>query len=112
MKTYKDFDKIYIGDSDIGSVILAGCREGEGLVSEPLRFGEDGRYTAYLIKRASNEEVEIGSHYEKRASFRSWIRIYDDEELTYKAYAETINIYRSGDFGCIIELVNPDEVNY
>lgn len=27
MKSYKEFEKIYIGDSDIASLILAGCDE-------------------------------------------------------------------------------------
>lgn len=105
MKSYKEFDKVFIGYSDIASLILAGCRTGEGLVTEVLDFGEDGRYTAYIVERSSSEEVTIGDHYRKEFTFNSWIRIYDDEELTFHASADSINIYTAGNFGCIIELI-------
>jgi hypothetical protein len=66
-----------------------------------LDFGEDGVYGAYII----DENTEIGSHYSKVATFNDWLKIYDDDELTYKVYAEEINIYRAGDFGCIIQVI-------
>lgn len=101
MKSYKECDKISIGQSDIAALILVGCRNEEGVVSEPLHFGEDGEYHAYII---DCEEVEIGSHYKKVAIFHHWLKIYDDDSRVFYRLAREINIYRAGDFGCIIEL--------
>ena len=99
MKTYKQFSKRFIGCSDYASLILVGCSE-EGLKSQVLNFGEDGQYSAYLV---SDSDVKIGSHYKKVATFNHWLKIYDDTELTFEAKGDEINIYRAGDFGCIIQ---------
>jgi hypothetical protein len=101
MKHYKECDRRYIGGSDIAALILVGCQNDKGLVTDVLDFGEDGVYGAYII----DENTEIGSHYSKVATFNDWLKIYDDDELTYKVYAEEINIYRAGDFGCIIQVI-------
>jgi hypothetical protein len=101
LKNYKNFGKIFIGESDIAALILVGCRNNEGLVTQPLYFGEDGYYLAYIL----NEEAEIGSHYRLEATFNHWLKIYDDHELTYSIRADEIRIYRSGDFGCIIQFI-------
>lgn len=100
MKTYKDFEKIRIGESDIANLVMVGCREDQGAVTELLHFGEDGDYEAYYV----TEPCEIGEHYKKVASFESWLKIYDDTERTFDEYGD-FNIYRAGDFGCIIEKV-------
>jgi hypothetical protein len=101
MKNYKDFDKSFIGASDTATLILAGYQEGKGIVATTLDFGEDGIYKAYIV----DDETEIGSHYTKVATFNSWLKIYDDDELTSRIKAKEINIYRAGDFGCIIQLI-------
>ena len=100
MKTYKDFEKIKIGESDIACLVMVGCREDKGAITELLHFGEDGFYEAYY----ATEPCEIGEHYKKVASFESWLKIYDDTERTFNEYGD-FNIYRAGDFGCIIEKV-------
>ncbi len=100
MKNYKECGQQPIGDSDIATLILVGCRE-EGLQIEQLHFGEDGSYDAYII----NADTEIGSHYHKVATFHHWLKIYDDEGLTYKAEGKEINIYRAGEYGCIIQII-------
>lgn len=105
MKTYKDFNKIPIGCSDIASLILVGCKDLEngeslGAIAEMLHFGEDGLYYAYYI----DEPCEIPKHYKLRFSFNHWLRIYDDSERTFSEYGD-FNIYRAGMFGCIIEKV-------
>jgi hypothetical protein len=105
MKTYKDFGKEYIGCSDIASLIMVGCRGREGLKTEALRFGEDGCYKAYVIHQAEDEEIKIESHYTKVATFNHWLKLYDDDGLTFKTTAKEINIYRGGDFGCIIQVI-------
>ena len=100
MKTYKDFKQIPIGASDIASLVLVGCKPEQGAVTEMLHFGEDGLYHAYYV----DEPAEIGEHYKLRTSFQSWLKIYDDTERTFSEYGN-FNIYRAGDFGCIIEKV-------
>ena len=54
MKSYKDFEKIYIGGSDIASLVLVGCKHNEkgeslGAATELLHFGEDNCYRAYYV---------------------------------------------------------------
>lgn len=100
MKSYKDFKQITIGDSDIASLVLVGCKRNQGTASEVLNFGEDGSYKAYYV----DEPCEIGKHYKLITSFERWLRIYDDSELTFNEYGN-FNIYRAGEFGCIIEKV-------
>lgn len=57
---------------------------------------------AYIVTR---EEVKIGSHYQKVATFNDYLKIYDDAGLSYKVEAKEINIYRSGMYGCIIQTI-------
>ena len=97
MKTYKEFETVNIGGSDGAALILA-RPEKLGY----LYFGEDGEYKAYFI----NEEIEIPSHYTKRAEAESWLRIYDDDEKAIEIEAEHIEIYRAGEMGCLIYAPN------
>lgn len=103
-KNYKDCEKIPMGYSDIAVLVLVGCREGQGAVTELLNFGSDGDYSAYIAL----EDTEIGEHYNKVTSFNSWLKIYDDADRIIMLYAQTINIYRAGDFGTIIQLIKPN----
>ena len=88
MKNYKEYEKRFIGASDIAALILVGCDE-NGLKTSTLDFGEDGSYMAYVV----DEDAEIGAHYKKVADFKHWLKIYDDDELTYRINAQEINIY-------------------
>lgn len=101
MKNYKEYEKRFIGASDIAALILVGCDE-NGLKTSTLDFGEDGSYMAYVV----DEDAELGAHYKKVADFKHWLKIYDDDELTYRVNAQEINIYRAGDFGCIIQTIS------
>lgn len=92
MKTYKDFEKVRIGGSDLARLILDGGK------LEYLNFSEDGEYEAYFVY----EEIEIPSHYRKVFECKNSLWIYDDEERTLKVSGDKIEIYRAGDFGCII----------
>ena len=103
MKAYKDFEKQYIGSSDIASLILAGYVEGKGLDLKELHFGQDASYSAYIVE---GDDVEIGSQYNKVAEFNSWMKIYDDNELTKSFHADIIIVYRAAEMGCIIQLIN------
>lgn len=102
MKTYKDFEKQYIGTSDMASLILAGYKDGEGFVTLPLHFGQDDSYNAYIVEG----EAEIGNHYEKRAEFESWMKIYDDEELVKSFKGNKIIVYRAAEMGCIVQILS------
>lgn len=96
MKHYKEFQKEHIGESDIASLTI---RSGNNV--DKLNFGEDGNYEAYIV----TEVAHIGEHYSLVFEGTNWIRIYDDTELTFLAYADVIKIYRAGDFGCVIQLL-------
>lgn len=100
-KSYKDYPKIDIGSSDIAALIVVGCGE-HGLHLSTLNFTEDGDYQAYLVPKGTI----IGPHYRKVATFYNWIKIYDDDFLTFKIKAKEVNIFRAGDYDCIIEYEN------
>ncbi|MBQ3584513.1 MAG: hypothetical protein IJA27_07345 [Lachnospiraceae bacterium] len=104
IKNYKDFEKQYIGNSDISSLILVGCGE-DGLQLKELAFGQDGFYDAYMVE---GENVEIGKHYKEVAEFKNWLKVYDDEGLILNLTAKQIKIYRAGEFGCIIQRINSE----
>lgn len=101
MKNYKECNTVSLGISDVAALVLVGCRGEEGLVAEILKFGEDGDYRAYI----ADGETEIGSHYALKATFNHWLKVYDDENLVYDVMAKTINVYRAGLRGCIIQII-------
>lgn len=105
MKTYQHFIRKYIGTSDVASLIMMGLKE-TGRSLEFLNFGEDGDYYAYLVDREEDKPVEIGSHYKKVSTFTNWLKIYDDYESTLDIKGKVINVYRAGEFGCIIEVID------
>lgn len=108
MKIYKDFKKEYIGDSDISTLIMMGYSEKEkdGLSLKKLSFGEDCAYGAYIVKG----KAEIGSHYKLVAEFSYWLKIYDDYEKVKLFEADIIKVYRAGEMGCIIQLLNKEDL--
>lgn len=106
-KTYKDFNKCYIGSSDIATIIAVGFdadgKDGNYIKTGAIRFGSDGGYSAYYVDDAN---VEIGAHYDKVFECQTWLKLYDDNGLTLSVYkpGATISIYRAGNFGCIIRV--------
>lgn len=100
-KYYKDFEKVFIGFSDIASLTLRGCSEEGELLLQNLKFGGDGTYHAYFIKG----NAIIGDHYEKVGEFHHWLEIFDDESKTMSLRGDTINVFRAGDYGCIIQVM-------
>ena len=66
-----------------------------------LHFGGDASYSAYVITDAQ----EVPAHYTKVLEGAYWCTIYDDEEGMLKIYADTIEIYRAGEMGCLIRLI-------
>lgn len=107
MKTYKEYSKEYIGSSDIATLILFGIKENIGPEPMMLFFGEDGSYYAYIIPF---NDVEIGKHYKKITEFTKWLKIYDDRGLVMDINAKKISVYRAGEFGCIIQMTNDEEI--
>lgn len=100
MKSYKEFEKQFIGSSDIAALVLVGPTS-NGVNPQMLNFVEDGDYFAYMV----DEEIDIPKHYELKHEFSHWLRIYDDDALIEKIYADKIKVYRAGDFGCIIQFL-------
>lgn len=49
MKSYKDFEKMYIGESDIASLTMVGFAPEQGLTAQLLHFGGDNAYSAYIV---------------------------------------------------------------
>lgn len=96
MKDYHEYSKKFIGSSDIASLIYRSWN-GVGLIE----FGEDGQYSAYIV----DGDAEIGEHYQKVAMATVWLDIYDDESRTIRFRGSKINIYRSGCFGIIIQVI-------
>ena len=100
MKNYKDYTKEVIGSSDIAALVLVGC-DNCGIKTTVLHFGSDGVYKAYIV----DQDTEVPEHYRLVDTFTDWLKIYDDEELTYKVYAKEIKVYRAAEMGCVIQVV-------
>ena len=64
-----------------------------------LEFAADGPYTARVAvddeKLPFEQPVLTGSR---------WLRIYDDNELTFLAQADQIRVYADGDSSCLVQL--------
>lgn len=120
MKNYKEYEKTYIGGSDVSALTIT-TFGADGLNAHILRFGSDGEYSAYIV----DADCEIPEHYALAlhvspysAEFHGldgsvthgdpsgWLRIYDDNGLTYQAtFSRGLNIYRAGERGCIIQIL-------
>lgn len=96
--TYKDYEKTYIGSSDIACLILAGGGEDN---AQPvyLKFGEDSAYSAYIVE----SDCPIPAHYTLKYIFKKWMKIYDDDGKVFEIKSDIIKVYRAGSFGCIIQ---------
>ena len=101
MEDYRD-NKQYIGTSDVAAVIFVGCTD-TGLKSEIVHMGEDDSYLAYIV---NDPEIPIPDHYTLTYTFKAWLSIYDDNELANQFKADTIQIYRAGQRGIIIRLLD------
>jgi len=93
MKSYNEFDKVYIGGSDGACLILASYQK-----LQDLYFGEDNDYKAWFV----DEVIELPHHYKKEFECDNWVKIYDDVERVIEINAEHIKIYRAGEMGCLI----------
>lgn len=107
MKSYKDFEKIYIGYSDVAALTIQVCGD-DGISAFPIFFGSDGGYSAYFV----DAPAEIGGHYKliKTVEFCSWFKVFDDEgktfyhRLDWKTHQNVLKIWRAGEYGIIFQL--------
>ncbi len=106
MKNYKDI-KVYLGSSDTASLDFFITYTGERI---KLKFGSDGEYSAYVCHNFT--EKEIPEHYKKVFETSHFAGITFPPEISTEPFTvrftsiESIQIYRAGDFGCIINLVD------
>lgn len=100
MRDYHDYEKIFLGCSDIGALTLTGLKAGKGLTSQILHFNIDACYKAYLV----DENSEIEGHYHKVAAFEKWVKVYDDDELVRTLRGREIEFFRAGDAGCVVKI--------
>lgn len=64
-----------------------------------LNFTADGPYEALLASDSAalpEEQLVL--------SGSGWLRIYDDNELTFLAWADKIRVYADGDNSCLVQL--------
>lgn len=112
MKNHHTYEKAYIGESDVATLIAAGMRPAaekvEGihwLKTQPIAFSEDGAYDAYVV----DEECEIPDYYKLEATFEHWLKIYDDSSMAFSVRAKEIRIYQAGSMGAIIQLIGEEK---
>ena len=103
VKDHHPYKRQDLGFSDIATLVIETVSQ-DGLALEALDFGEDGRYSAYIV----DMECEIPDTYERVITHdgRGWLRVYDDEMATYRAtFEHGIRIYRRRFRCCIIQLL-------
>ena len=99
---YKEYPKHFIGTSEISSLTVR-----FPMAAKMLHFGSADSYHAYVV----DENAEIADYYSLIHAGRTSVKIFDDKLLTFEAEADTILIYRAGNAGCVIQLINPKSVN-
>lgn len=97
MKNHHAYTKSYIGSSDFAALTLRSCDK-----VGSLDFFEDGSYSAYIV----DGDCAIPDSYKIEFEGAHWLCIYDDTSLTAEFRGDHINIYRRGDYGCIIQIIN------
>lgn len=114
MKHYNDYEfpVRFGGESDVAMVHVVGSSGEEApnhFDTAVLLFEGDGAYKVHCIYRKTDENVFIGEHYSLVKTFKSWADVYDDENKVLEASGEIINIYNSGCYTYLIEVINPEE---
>ena len=102
-KDHHEYEKTYIGTSDIAALIFAGVStDNWKLKCEYVKFSGDSSYEAYIVDTIA----EIPEHYKEVATFQNWMRIYDDSGIVASFSGASITVYRSGGYGCIIKIIS------
>ena len=92
---YKEYNKIYIGETDVAGFIFKSPNK---LVE--LHTGSDGAFDAYLV----DGKCDIPRHYSLWEKFNDWLWIYDDTERTAKIISKNIEVYTAGKRGILIKV--------
>lgn len=100
--SYKLCNKEYIGSSDRAMLTLTGFDSDNKEFLYELAFGEDNTYNAYI----AYENTDIGEHYKRVVEFFSYMEISDDDGFVTEYKADKICVYRAGEMGCVIQLIN------
>ena len=103
MKSYRDYPLIYLGMSDMASLVLVYFDNVDYEVqSRILPMGSDGSYRGRVVYN----DVEIPSHYTKQFSINaSWIKIYDDDSLVWIGRKQAIyEFYTAGERTLLINI--------
>lgn len=112
---YKNY-KLDLGISDIAQLTMLGCKSEQGAIPAALKFRGDGAYHAWLVfdKKLIPEHYDLVERYEfecefhhmdgttSTASLNAWVKIFDDTTLQAEVVGKRIEVYRAGDFGCLI----------
>ena len=103
MKYYRDYPLIYLGMSDMASLVLVYFDNVDYEVqSRILPMGSDGAYRGRVVYN----DVEIPSHYTKQFSINaSWVKIYDDDSLVWIGKGDAIyEFYTAGERTLLIKI--------
>lgn len=101
-KTYKSNLPEFIGASDIASLTVRA-----GICASVLDFGEDGSYSAYIVENAAAVIPDYYACVFEAVAYD--LKIYDDNMLSFSKRFDNlknIKIYRAGDFGCVIQILD------
>lgn len=107
MKHYKACPRVFLGSSDIASLVMSGYNKSVGHLVKSLHFNIDSSYRGYLAVDYLDSDLMIPDHYHLTASYDSWLVIYDDDGKTFDFHSDAchIDVYRAGDCGCLIHVV-------
>lgn len=92
---------VRLGCTDIGAILFAGIDDDNNLCSTYISVGGDGEFTGLL----TTNKAEIPPTYGHMFTSYYWLKIYDDNSLTFSKYATTIEVYQNVDLSIII-LIN------
>ena len=103
MKYYKDYPLIYLGMSDMASLVLVYFDNVDyETQSRILPMGSDGSYRGRVVYN----DVEIAAHFTKQFSINgSWVKIFDDDSLCWIGRKDAIyEFYTAGDRTLLINI--------
>ena len=95
MKDHHSYPKEALGGSDMASLML----RSPGKVNE-LLMGEDGEYSAYVV----DSECIVPSWYRLVFECEGWLWVFDDYSRTAEFSGKVIRVFRSGEFGIIVQV--------
>ncbi len=101
---YKDGGRCYLGESDSAKLSICGYDKNGEWQRESLAYGEDGDYSAWIIRKGNGALVP--EYYNLRHHFYKQCVILDDRLNSVLLLGKEIFIYRAGSMGTIIAVGN------